>query len=197
MDRLQFHRLHLRLTAAVTLSTWILLAWAHFHGGIARHHLLHRADLPAFSNGWSALLLPTLTWFLLSRVRTRVASAAGERGASGLLRSAAAWFAGSGLFGLLFSASFLMGFEGLTSALFFGMLALVLLLPVFRAECLLGFILGMSLAFGGVLPVLIGCILALLAALGHYVIHPILGRLWSLIRSLRPSTKEPVRTSER
>ena len=48
------------LTVTVTLAESAHLAWEHFNGGVASHHFLNRADLPAISNAWGLLLLPTL-----------------------------------------------------------------------------------------------------------------------------------------
>ncbi|HSF52731.1 MAG TPA: hypothetical protein VLA71_03215, partial [Algoriphagus sp.] len=39
-----------------------------------------------------------------------------------------------------------------------------LFLPIYRAECLLGFVFGMTYTFGAVLPTLVGSILALIGA---------------------------------
>ncbi len=196
MDENQFDRLRPLLTSVVTLSVLAILTWGHFHGGVPSHHLLHRADMPAISDWWGGLLLPALTWFVLSRIHKRLIrpiDGAGE--ASKRLARVAIWFVGSLLFGLLFAATFLMGFEDLTSYLFFGLLLLVLFLPVFRAECMLGFVFGMSIAFGAVLPTMIGSLIAILSALGHYLIRPILGRVWALFRSKRSSATGRNRSS--
>jgi len=64
------------------------------------------------------------------------------------------------------------GHESITSYLFFGLLPLALILPVYRPECLLGFVLGMSAAFGAVLPTLFGTLMALVT----FVIHRFVGR---------------------
>ena len=71
----QFDRLRIGLTVTVTLAIWSLLVWQHFHGEVAAHHLLHNLDLPRISDWYGGLLLPVLTWSLLSLTRRRVKAA--------------------------------------------------------------------------------------------------------------------------
>lgn len=170
---------HLRLvgTALALLAELIHLAWEHFHGGILRHHILNRSDLPAISNGWGIVLLPALTWYLMGRISRRsVPSADGRPGA--LPRSVMVGFAGALLFGLMLSGGFALRQTTLTAVLFQGLLLLALLLPVYRAECVLGFVLGMTFVFGVVLPTAIASIIAALSMLLHRVVYPFLVRLW-------------------
>ncbi len=141
-------------TAAVLLAGGAHLAWEHLHGGILRHHLLARADLPALSNAWGLLLLPGLTWYLTGRIQRRCEAPGGPPA-----RTVAA-FAGSLLYGALLSGGFRLGFTSFTELLFQGLLALALLLPIHRSECVLGFVLGMTFVFGGVLPTAVASILS-------------------------------------
>ena len=60
MNEQQAKRIRIYLTVAVLLAEIGHLAWEHFHGGIASHHFLNRADMPAVSNGWGLLLLPAI-----------------------------------------------------------------------------------------------------------------------------------------
>lgn len=73
--------------------------------------------------------------------------------------------------------------ESVTSTLFIGLLPLALLLPVHRSECLLGFVLGMSVAFGAVLPTLFGSIMAL----ATFVVHRLIGLPLQRLAWLRSS----------
>ena len=70
--------------------------------------------------------------------------------------SVVAGFVGALLFGILLSVSFTNDYETIASYLFRGMFLLALLLPVYRAECVLGFVLGMTFT-------LVQCYLLLLA----------------------------------
>lgn len=173
-------------TAAVLVAQLAHLAWEHFHGGVASHHVLQRADLPAISNWWGIVVLPLLTWFLTGRIQKRVgARAAGGRTIAGLPWSVVAGFWGALLLGAVIAGSFAIGAQGITSWAFQAMLLLALLLPAYRAECLLGFVLGMTLTFGAVLPTAIGSIVAAGSAVIHLVVLPLITRCWRWIRRAR------------
>jgi len=155
-------------TAGLGVATAALLAWRAAHGGIPRHHLLHRADLPAISTAWDLLVVPVLAWFLLGRARARL------EGASG-------WF-GLGL-GLLVGAGFALLFRlGHLEPLPWVLLAILaagILAQTYRAECVLGFVLGMTFTFGAVLSSAVAGVLAGLSAL----LHTGARWLWRAVRS--------------
>jgi hypothetical protein len=168
----QFDRLRIGLTILVTIAIWSLLGWQHFHEGVPSHYLLQDPDLPLISNWWGGLLLPGLTWGLLSLSRRRVKDAKPPRTGpviTGLLAALA--------FGASMTITFFTGHESITGYLFFGLLPLALILPVHRPECLLGFVLGMTPGFGAVLPTLFGGVMALAAFLIHRLIGTPLMRL--------------------
>jgi hypothetical protein len=180
MSTRQHPRLRVGLTAAVLVAELGQLAWEHLHGGIVSHHLLNSADLPAISNAWGMVLLPALTWFASGRVEKRVARHSGGEGTtSGLRSSVITGFVASLLFGILLSVAFSNGYETVASSLFLGTFVLAVLLPVYRSESLLGFVLGMTFAFGAVLPMLIGSVVAAVSAVVHLGIRPLLVRLWN------------------
>ena len=179
MNDKKFLRWRVYFTALVMLAELAHLAWEHFHGGVRSHHILNRADLPAISNAWGALLLPVLTWFLSGFVQKRIAfHADGEEAASKLPVIVVAGFVGSLLFGVLLAGSFANGYETVTGYLFQGLILLALLLPFYRAECVLGFVLGMTFTFGAVLPTVVGSVIAALSAAVHLVVYPLLMRFW-------------------
>ena len=167
----KFERMRIGLTVLVTLAIWTLLTWQHFHDGVPAHHLLQNPDLPRMSNWFGGLLLPVLAWGLLGLSRRRVAAAD-----SGLKPVGIGLVAGLA-FGIGMSITFFGGYQSITSNLFFGLLPLALFLPVYRPECLLGFILGMSTAFGAVLPTLFGSIMARATFLIHRLVGLPLMRL--------------------
>ncbi len=72
MKNFNILRAKIYFTSIISLSIWGLLAWDYFHGGVPSHHILHRKDLPEFSNWWGGILLPLLTWFLLYRIQKRI-----------------------------------------------------------------------------------------------------------------------------
>ena len=158
-------RARIFLTSAVALAEALHLTWEHLHGGVVSHHLLQRTDLPAISNGWGLVVLPVLAWFLIGRMQARGAAQSHATPATPI-----AWrFLAALLYGAGLATAFALGYEAVTSAMFFSLFALAVVLPIYRAEYVLGFVLGMTLVFGAVLPTVIACIFALLSA----VLHPL------------------------
>jgi hypothetical protein len=175
-------------TVGVFLAQLAQLAWDDRHGGVPSHHLLNNPDWPAISNWWGALLLPLLTWVLLGRIMQRDAGAAPDAGAAARrLRRSGALFGGALLFGILLSIAFTNGYDTVAATLFLGMLASTLVVPLYRAEWVLGFVLGMAVTFGVVLPTVIGAVVAAVAALIQLVVRPRLVRLWT--RIIRPGSR--------
>lgn len=175
MDEQSLSRVRIVGTACVAIAEWAFLAWQHLHGGVPSHHFLDRADIPAISNGWGALVLPCMTWFLLGRVQRRVALQAGAS-----TRGATIGFLGALCFGVLLSVFFTRGDDQVTGAMFESLFLIALVIPNYRAEYLLGFVLGMAYTFGGVLPSVVGSILALVALVIHRYI-----RAWLLFLERR------------
>lgn len=187
MNEQQAKRVRIYLTVAVLLAEIGHLAWEHFHGGIASHHFLNRADMPAVSNGWGLLLLPAISWFLGGiALRRSIATAAaatinapgGQAEAAGLARGVFVGFFAGLLFGASLAATFSLGYQDVTSILFFGMLLLALVFRVYRAECVLGFVLGMTFTFGAILPALVASVTAVISAVAHRVLYPLARRVW-------------------
>ena len=187
MNEQQAKRIRIYLTVAVLLAEIGHLAWEHFHGGIASHHFLNRADMPAVSNGWGLLLLPAISWFLGGiALRRSIATAAavtinapgGQAEAAGLARGVFVGFFAGLLFGASLAATFSLGYQDVTSILFFGMLLLALVFRVYRAECVLGFVLGMTFTFGAILPALVASVTAVISVVAHRGLYPLVRRAW-------------------
>ena len=170
-------QLRLGFTALVALATLAHLVWQHVSGGVPSHHLLHRSDMPAISNWWSMLVLPALSWWLVGRVQERIRSQNDKGAVAAAAMGAIVGFASSLLMGGILSFCFAHGYESATSYVLLGILLLAVLLPAYRAECLLGFVLGMAPAFGGVLPALVGSVIAALSAVVRLCLIPRLVRV--------------------
>lgn len=163
----------LQLAALALLAEALHLGWEALHGGIASHHLLQSADMPALSNAWGLLILPALAAWAAGRLPPAPPAARDWL-------PVAAGFAMPLLLGAALSLAFALKLQALTEAIFFGLLLLALLLPAHRPEQLLGFVLGMSWTFGAVLPTLVGGVIAGLSwAMRHLV-----RRAW---RAARPA----------
>jgi hypothetical protein len=180
---IQLPQFRFYLTTAVLLAELAHLSWEHFHGGVQTHHFLRRTDLPAISNGWGLVLLPVLTWFLTGRTQKRMAAFAdAQQRISKQTVRVVVGFVGALLLGSLLSISFALGDENVSFVLLLGTLLLGLLLPIYRAECVLGFVLGMTFTFGPVIPTVIGSIIAMLSATLHLFVYVNLVRLWNWVR---------------
>ena len=55
---------------------------------------------------------------------------------------------------------------------------LALVFRVYRAECVLGFVLGMTFTFGAILPALVASVTAVISAVAHRVLYPLARRVW-------------------
>lgn len=167
MEEQQYRGLRVFGTVVVTLLVLSLLAWQQLRGGVPSHHILARADLPAISNWWGALLLPALTWLLLGRILRRISSSATRS------HRAAIAFTGAGLFGVVLAVSFVTDHSTVTTYIVRSLPLLALLLPLYRAEYVLGFVLGMTYTFGAVLPTVFAVTVSAVA--------------WGLYRYVRPA----------
>ncbi len=167
-------KLHpLLLVAMTSLYIWGLLAFEHFNGGVISHHLLQRQDLPAISNWWGALVFPLLSWFLTGRIYKRVVTA--------YPLAVVAGFIGALLFGVTLSVLFQHQQQQLLSGMMLSLPVLALLFPLYRAEFLLGFILGMSFTFGALIPTGVGTLVVAMSFILHKTLRPLLGYLYSSV----------------
>lgn len=178
MPNASHNRSRFLLTLAVAMFAAVHLGWEHFDGGVRSHHLLNRDDLPAISNAWGMLLLPLLAWFAIGRMQARSTSRTGWRIGGPVLLG----LAGALLYGVALSVGFTLGVEAVTSAMFLGLFALAVVLPLYRAEYPLGFVLGMTFTFGAVLPTLVASVFMLLSLLAH----PLARRMVKAVR--RPAS---------
>lgn len=158
------------ITIAALVFEMAHLGWEHLHGGVAAHHLLNRADLPAISNWWGLLLIPALAWILVGRVQWRLARQSARSFRRPRLPGAVlAGFAGALGYGVTLALAFTTSYHGL-EYVFLGAFAVALLVPVYRAEFVLGFIVGMTFTFGAVLPTILAVVIACFARLAHAIL---------------------------
>lgn len=190
MDENAFYRARIYFTTLVLLGISSLLAWSYYHGGVPSHHLLANKDLPSFSNWWGGLLLPLLTWFLLYRLHQRITRHKQRDVKPGNHQHQVFYgFAGALIFGILLSVLFTFGYTDLAGYLVLFLFPLALFFPIYRAECLLGFVIGMTFTFGGVLPTGIGAILLAISAVLYLLVRPGLVYVASTVARVASSTK--------
>ena len=163
MKKVLSKKVVLGIVALISVAIWTLLIWGHYHGGVPSHSFMARKDMPSISNWWGGFLLPLLTYFTLNRIQKRPQSS---------LQSVLPLF----LFGMIYSASmayfFTVGYEDLNGNLFIGLFILALILPIYRAEFYLGFVIGMTYTFGAVLSMFIGSIIVSLSFMAHRLVYP-------------------------
>ncbi|MEX2362215.1 MAG: hypothetical protein WD597_01275, partial [Balneolaceae bacterium] len=150
------------------------------------HHLLHRSDLPAISNWWAIAILPILAWFSTTRVKKRVtlhsdAVSVGGKIPNGVLIG----FFGMLLISLLQSIAFEFGYENITMYLALCVLLIGLFLPIYRAECILGYVLGATFTFGAVIPIIGILVIATISAFSNLVMKPMLINIWGHFKRLK------------
>jgi hypothetical protein len=178
------------ITGIVTVFVFSLLIWEHFHGGVASHHILQQQNLPAISNWWNGLILPTLTWFLIGRTEKRIGIHASRGQQTNKLQSQALrlFITGLGL-GVLIATLFTNGYNAFLDNVPYIILVLSLIIPIYHAEFILGFILGMTYTFGAVLPTVFILLLAAIGILTYKFIRPLIIMLkMKLISSLNKSS---------
>jgi hypothetical protein len=129
--------------------------------------------MPSISNGWGAVLLPLLTWFLLYRIQRRLGHNHNENSSSSTFPIKVVYgFAGALLFGIVLSTSFTLGYAAIPRNMVTSIFVIALFFPIYRAECLLGFVIGMTFTFGAVLPTGVGSVFALIGAILYLFFRP-------------------------
>ena len=109
-----------------------------------------------------------------------------------------AGFAGALLFGVLLAAFFTNGLGHISSYMFRGLLLLALFLPIYRAEYVLGFVLGMTFTFGAVLPTAVASLVALISAVLFNYVRTVFLRIgfWFMHKWVPPAVQGGSSTAE-
>lgn len=186
MNNEKLSQIKLYFVGIVTLSIWAMLIWQYTHGGVPSHHLLHRADYPAISNWWGGIVLPVLSWVMLSRIQTRILLSSPEK-AEVLSKQIAISFVLALMYGAMLSITFVYGYSEISSVMFPGILFFALFIRVYREEFILAFILSMSITFGAVLPTIFATIIAIPSAIVYFLVRFV----WSQVKNL--TTTKPAR----
>lgn len=148
-------------TVLVVAIVTSVLMWQQLHGGVPAHSFMARDDMPAISNWWGILTLPLVTWLALGSVTARVA-----RG-DVTTRTASLSAVGAAIYGAILATAFALGYSDIPRLQVNAAPLLALAFPIYRAEYIWGFVLSLSYTFGGVLPLLIAGVLALLGVVLH------------------------------
>ena len=178
MTEKEFFKIGLYFTTIITVAIWSLLIWDYFHGGVPSHHMLQNEDLPEFSNWLGGILIPLLTWFLFYRVQKKIGNDLTVFKFSVNILYA---FIAALSFSLLLSVFFTLGYSEIPFYMIVSLLVLALFLPIYKAEYFLGFVIGMTFTFGGVLSIGIISILSLIGAIIYRIVKP--GLLFIIART--------------
>lgn len=166
------------ITAIVAILIIGLLLWQNFHGEVPSHHILDREDLPEISNWWGGLLLPILTWLLLSRIENRINK---QESLTQQTKVQNIKILGLFLIGLIFAivlaTSFMNDYKPFLDNVLYIFLILSVIVPIFYSEFILGFVLGMTYTFGAILPTVFVLIIAVLGFLIYRFIRPLIIRV--------------------
>ena len=175
------------ITGIITSLIFGLLIWQFFHGGIPRHHILDRKDLPEISNSWGGLLLPLLTWFLLGRIERRYSQRGTkhQQDSNRYIKIIGLFFVGL-ILGILLAVSFTNDYKAFLDNVLYVILILSLLLPIYYAECILGVILGMTYTFGAILPTAFMLIMAALGFLLYKITRLLIARIRKILGKHSP-----------
>jgi len=137
------------------------IAWDYFNGGVPTHYVLHSKDMPGFSNWWGLLTIPMTSFLLLSLIQKQYKKNPNPK----KLLNSTYGFLGGLFFGILLGILWTCDLQEIMPYLIWLPIVMSLFIPVHYPQHLLGFILGMTYIFGGVLSIGIGLFLLLLSFL--------------------------------
>jgi hypothetical protein len=108
--------------------------------------------------------------------------AVGDASRDALPAGALIGFLGAVCYGMALSAAFKLGYDDVAGYLFLGLFVCAVLFRLYRVEYVLGFVSGLIVVFGAVLPSIIALVFVALSALVHLLIRPMVSRVWVRLR---------------
>jgi hypothetical protein len=181
MNRHSFKAIQISATILVAIFIGMLLLWEKFHGGVVTHHVLQRSDLPGISNWWGIVLLPFLCWISFNSIQKRFLQTDKEANEPTIfIRNSVIGFLGALVFGIVLAVAFSNGYTSFIDYQVDCLLLLLFFVPMYRSEYILGFVLGMTVALGAILPTAFALIIALLSAIIYLYIRPLTLRLFKV-----------------
>jgi hypothetical protein len=172
-QNLPFKKIGLIFITTISIGIWSLLIWEHYHGGVPSHSFMARKDMPSISNWWGGFLLPLLSYFSLYRIQKRLnLTHNNNRISTAQIQSVLLLFGA----GLLYACAMAYCFEtdksDVNGILFQGLFVWALILPLYRAEFFLGFVIGLTYTFGAILPTFIASVIVLISYIAHLCVYP-------------------------
>jgi hypothetical protein len=155
-----------------------ILLWEHFNGGIQSHHFLARKDMPAVSNVWGLVVMPLVAWFCAKALQRRFGRTYPDgQVPQAFLRKTGWLFFASALYGAAIVIAFLSGYDEVSGILFPALFIIGLFLPLYHAEYYLGFVVALCPAFGAVLPIVVGGVVAAFSFVFRGYLFPMLKKV--------------------
>ena len=156
-------RSRLYFTLAVALFEVLHLGIELLNGGVLVHFPLMRSDMPGLSNWWGLLVLPTLAWVLYGFM------AKGDEPVTvfELPKPVLYRFIGAFVYCGMLGASFELDLGETPMYFLLGLIVAGIAYPIYRAEMVLGFIMGMTYTFGAIIPTVVITIVAFSSLLLH------------------------------
>jgi len=152
------------------------ILWEYFNGGVVIHHPGADASNPGISNWWGLVTYPALAWAALSIMERRKTSREDDTATAGHPVLQTPYFLAGLAFGLLASVLWQFGQEDILQYVMLMPWVVALFLRIYLPETTLGFVLGMTYTFGGVLPVIFSLVIQAVGFLVYAVFN--MGGKW-------------------
>lgn len=156
-----------QVTIGAFVFTALILLWEYVNGGVVTHHLMASKDLPGFSNWWGLVTIPLLCFIAVTIIKRQ------QDKETKVLKRFITAFA----FGLLIAVFWELNVEGPLPYMMLFPLLLAFFTPIHKPEVLMGYVLGMLFTFGGVLPILFGSILLIMAFIINTIVRVLMKAL--------------------
>lgn len=174
----QFKKLKYYVIAITILFVVGFLLWEHLNGGIVSHHLMHHSDYPSISNWWGLLILPFLAWLSTVRIEKRVTLQPSDAPVRAkILRFVLIGFFCMLVLSLVQSLSVIFGYGNVAMYLSLGLLLVGLFLPIYKAECIFGYVFGSIVFSGAIIPLIGILVIAGFSWFSHVCIKPLVFRV--------------------
>ena len=168
------------IPAAAIVFVAVQLTYEHFTGGVRSHYIFRNPNMPALSNWYGLITLPLLGIILGLRIRAQQSDVAKW---AGIPVSVLVGFLSALIYGAVMAVSFALGVQIIATIAFFGLFACGLVFPIYRIEYIFGLVAGMAFVFGGVIPVLV----ALIVALVSFVVRSIFTQIVRAVHNRHPA----------
>lgn len=167
------HRLYFTFSVAGFVA--LLLAGEAINGGVVTHHLMASADMPGISNWWGLVTLPVLAWLLFpasesgSEKESENEIVEPSKGWFGFSKAVWKRFAAAIAYGGIMAVGFELGYDQVTGNMLMILFPVGIFYPLYRGELVVGFVMGMTYTFGGIIPIGAAAIVGLASLMLHWV----------------------------